>query len=201
MFATGVTALSLFAATVAAAAVSSDATSTKPCFTVKSGYFSGFTNETIHFGLDEHHRLVKADTGVVKQFKINFQACPALGGYYPNVPSYLGRIVLQTSSFVSSNTCLTIQSPISDDGPWTAQAQKCGDATKPSAAQKWVYGSDFGGTIFWAGSKECGNSDLGAGYESHTGNDSQPVITTGTHLIQLRCEPTKSYDLESFSLS
>ncbi|KZV87523.1 hypothetical protein EXIGLDRAFT_752203 [Exidia glandulosa HHB12029] len=174
---------------------------TTPCFTVQSGFFSGFTNETVHFGLDEHHQLVKADKGVVKEFKVDFQACPALGGYNPNVPSYLGRIVLQPSSFVSANTCLTIQSPITDAGPWTAQAQKCGDATSPAAAQKWVYGSDFGGTVYWAGSKECGNSDLGAGYEAHNDAAGQPVIVTGTHQLLLTCEPTTDFNQESFSLS
>lgn len=191
----------LVAAAHLAAALPSVERATKACYTVDSGYFGGFSNETIHFGLDSHHRLVKADKGVVTQFKVDFQACPALGSQFPNVPSYLGRIVVTPSSFVGENTCLTVIAPLTGSGPWTAQAQTCGDATTPPASQKWVYGSDFGATIFWAGSAHCGDGDQAAGYWTHNDASNLPVITSGTHYIQISCDGSSTQNIESFSLS
>ncbi|EIN04860.1 hypothetical protein PUNSTDRAFT_55214 [Punctularia strigosozonata HHB-11173 SS5] len=166
------------------------------CSTVHSGLFSGFTNDTIHFGLNEHHEVVTADHGIVTSFGVDFQACPALGGQFPNADIFLGRIVVQQSSFVGPNTCLTIENFPSAE-PWLIKAQTCGDATTPPAKQVWNIGSDFGETIGFAGSADC--SSPGAFYESDP--ETSAPITTSAGLIQLACEPTSSFNLESLSLS
>lgn len=177
-FPVSVFALLALAASVVAAPAPAPAPATttpiskKPCYAAQTGYFG----VKKRFGLDAHHRLVPSKYGVVAEFKVDFQACPATGWYHPDLangtnPTYQGRIVLHNSSFVGSDTCLTAvapantttSSPYNGTG-WTVKALKCeGDGVTVPKRQRWVYGNDFGGGIFWAGCARCGRTDAGEG--------------------------------------
>jgi hypothetical protein len=96
---------------------------------------------------------------------------------------------------VGPNTCLTIEN-FPGPAPWLIKAEKCGDSTTPPPQQVWIDGSDFGETIGFAGNSTCSD---GAFYETDR-TTFEPIVTSAG-LIQLTCEPSFSFDLESLSLS
>jgi hypothetical protein len=65
---------------------------------------------------------------------------------FDSIPSSKGRIVIDPTS---SNDCLTVTNPSDSDGPFYVKSEKCTSDTKPSLAQTWGYGNDFGNVIFW----------------------------------------------------
>lgn len=167
------------------------APTTGPCYTIQTGTFGGYN---ISFGLDEHHQVVTPDVGVVTSFEVDFQACPELGHQFSNVDSYLGRILLHTSSFVGANTCLTVNADTNFTDTYYAKAETCGSDVTPPSSQVWIDQSVFLG-LSWAGDPDCP-----AGYLVHP-DTLMPHITSGTHIVLMSCDTQADYDLESFQLT
>jgi len=124
--------------------------SSTKCHTIDSGYLSTWVGDkpggNQALDLNSKKELTyKSGTKV----KAVFQACPDL----PNSSGFnsLGRIVIDPTS---SDDCLTVTNPSNSDGPFYVKSEKCTSDTKPSLAQTWGYGNDFGNVIFWDGS--CG---------------------------------------------
>merc|ERR1711879_118778 len=149
---------------------------------------SGWANSTYTFGLDDHHRLVKADKGVVKSFGVKFQACPSLGSYNLSANQFKGRLLLETSDFVGENTCLTIYNPTAG-APYYAKAQKCQSGVTPPLTQVWSYGIASSTHIAWAGQNGCTG-----GYWRHK-DTFAPRIASGSHLINIACAGNRDNDI------
>jgi len=167
--------ISVFVALADAAALPA---STK-CHTIDSGFLSAFIG--LGNGRDEVLDLnsrKELTFGSGNALQAAFQACPKL-----NNPSFnsAGRIVLEP---ISSNKCLTVTNPSNSTGPFYVKAEKCTSNTKPSAAQTWGYGNDFGNVIFWTGSKACFDQ---AGVTMK--DNGRPKLASG-HRIELSCQGT-----------
>lgn len=125
-----------------------------------------------------------------------------------------GRIILEP---ISSNKCLTVTNP-SSSGPYYVKAEKCTSNTKPSAAQTWGFGNDFGDVIFYVRLllpehitplNQHSNTELTLPFISKTGsqacsggagvsmkNNGEPKLASGDR-VELSCEGT----FESFTLT
>jgi len=155
------------------------------CHTIDSGHLTAYIglnnggNEAFDLNSDEELTF-----GSGTAFKAAFQACPE-----SQATSFdsTGRIVVEP---ISSDKCLTITNP-SSSAPYYVQAKKCSSDTKPSAAQTWGYGNDFGNVIFWTGSVACGGT---AGLTMKS--NGQPKLASGGR-VELSCNGT----YESFTLT
>ncbi|KIM75880.1 hypothetical protein PILCRDRAFT_663281 [Piloderma croceum F 1598] len=158
--------VSIFTALVNASVIRRS--STTACHTIGSGYLSAYigNNPGGNQALDlNSEKELTYQSG--SSFEAVFQACPDL----PNSTGF------NSVDPTSSNDCLTVTNPSNSTGPFYVKSEKCTSDTKPSIAQTWGYGNDFGNVIFWAGS-------CGAGVTVNSEN--QPTLGSGNQ-IELSC--------------
>ncbi|KAJ3156117.1 hypothetical protein HDU86_004085 [Geranomyces michiganensis] len=153
-------------------------------------------------GLDDRKNVVAPKYATVADsFTVTFQHCPDLGKINNKPPSSdakyinqrLGRIVVQETDKIPSDSCLTIQNP---QNATTAskpnlylRVAKCSSDTKPSADQIFSHGflegkdTDY---LLWVGNKKTPCHKYGFGWKT-TGEPDYNVVTNKPGRAQLEC--------------
>lgn len=128
------------------------------------------------------------------------QFCPDLGTIN-NTPKgdaylnqHLGRIVIEPSSVVGANTCLTVTNPqdatTATKPNLLLKAEACTSNTKPSTSQIFSHGFADGGDddyLLYVGSKSttCGRT-YGFGWKT-SGDPNYDIVTNGQGIAELEC--------------